>query len=166
MAGTCYTFTISQLDIDSASGNTNPSFDNVVYASYLDANGTSQFTPYTVAGTYVVCVQVFSYFQRQQDNTCTTSTGGGVGCVLGTFTSTESNLFTVCTSDGSCLISPTPTTTLTPTPTEPYDIYLFEECGNSSNQFRYEYVPGSLNVGDVYLITNGVGFNGYAQVIV
>jgi hypothetical protein len=61
--------------------------------------------------------------------------------------------------------TPTPTNTQTPTQTEPYDIYLFEECGNPSNQFRYEYVPGTLTVGDVYLITNGIGFNGYAQVI-
>jgi len=61
----------------------------------------------------------------------------------------------------------TPTVTNTPsiTPSEPYDIYLFEECGNPSNQFRYEYVPGTLSIGDVYLITGGIGFNGYAQVI-
>jgi hypothetical protein len=59
----------------------------------------------------------------------------------------------------------TETPTQTPTQTEPYDIYLFEECGNPSNQFRYEYVPGTLAIGDVYLITGGIGFNGYAQVI-
>ena len=60
----------------------------------------------------------------------------------------------------------TPTVTNTPsvTPTELTDIYLFEECGNPSNQFRYSNVPGSLNVGDVYLIS-GPYFNGYATVI-
>ena len=60
----------------------------------------------------------------------------------------------------------TPTVTNTPsvTPTELTDIYLFEECGNSSNQFRYSNVPGTLNVGDVYLIS-GPYFNGYATVI-
>ena len=62
-------------------------------------------------------------------------------------------------------ITPTNTSSPTPTQTEPYDIYLFEECGNPSNQFRYEYVPGTLAIGNVYLITGGVGFNGYAQVI-
>ena len=51
------------------------------------------------------------------------------------------------------------------TSSEPYDIILFEECGNPSNQFRYEYVPGTLIIGDVYSITGGIGFNGYAQVI-
>jgi len=65
----------------------------------------------------------------------------------------------------------TPTVTPTnntPTPTvtssEPYDIYLFEECGNPSNQFRYENVPGILIIGDVYLIS-GPYFNGYATVM-
>ena len=60
----------------------------------------------------------------------------------------------------------TPTVTNTPsvTPTELTDIYLFEECGNPSNQFRYSNVPGTLNVGDVYLIS-GPYFNGYATVI-
>ena len=60
--------------------------------------------------------------------------------------------------------TPTNTPTQTPTQTEPYDIYLFEECGNPSNQFRYENVPGTLTIGDVYLI-NGPYFNGYATVI-
>lgn len=89
----------------------------------------------------------------------------------------------------------TPTNTVTPsitpsvTPTEPYDIYLFEECNNPSNQFRFENVVGLLNVGDVYYISGGTGscewsattsewsattstwdscssvFNGYASVI-
>ena len=61
-------------------------------------------------------------------------------------------------------ITPTNTSSPTPTQTEPYDVYLFEECGNPSNQFRFEYVPGSLVIGDVYLIS-GPYFNGYATVI-
>jgi hypothetical protein len=68
--------------------------------------------------------------------------------------------------------TPTPTTTVTPTntntptvtPTELTDIYLFAECGNPSNQFRYTNVPGTLTVGDVYLIS-GPFFNGYATVV-
>ena len=52
-------------------------------------------------------------------------------------------------------VTPTNTSTPSPTPTEPYDIYLFEECGNPSNQFRFENVPGTLSVGDTYLITGG-----------
>jgi hypothetical protein len=49
----------------------------------------------------------------------------------------------------------TPTNTPSVTPTEPYDIYLFEECGNPSNQFRFENVVGLLNVGEVYYISGG-----------
>ena len=60
--------------------------------------------------------------------------------------------------------TPTQTLTQTPTQTEPYDIYLFAECGNPSNQFRYENVPGTLTIGDVYLIS-GPYFNGYATVV-
>jgi hypothetical protein len=61
-------------------------------------------------------------------------------------------------------VTPTNTSTPTPTQTEPYDVYLFEECGNPSNQFRFEYVPGTLIVGDVYQIS-GPYFNGYATVL-
>ena len=60
--------------------------------------------------------------------------------------------------------TPTNTSTPTVTPSEPYDIYLFAECGNSSNQFRYENVPGILTVGQVFLIS-GPYFNGYATVV-
>ena len=98
-----------------------------------------------------------------------------------TFVGGSGLCFVVATSSG-CGYLPTPTPTQTPTntetptqtptvtntpsvtPTELTDIYLFEECGNPSNQFRYSNVPGTLNVGDVYLI-GGPYFNGYATVI-
>ena len=60
--------------------------------------------------------------------------------------------------------TPTPTTTQTPTPTEPADIYLFQDCCFGT-QFRYQNIPGLLNVGDVVYITGGAGFNGCAEVI-
>lgn len=83
-------------------------------------------------------------------------------------------------------LTPTLTQTMTPsvTPTEPYDIYLLEECGNPSNKFRFENVPGILVEGNVYFISGGTSiwnteteqwenntenwegiFNGYATVI-
>ena len=63
-------------------------------------------------------------------------------------------------------ITDTPTNTPTPTvtPTEPYDVYLFEDCCDPTNQFRVQNVPGSLNVGQVWSI-NTVGFIGCATVI-
>ena len=48
---------------------------------------------------------------------------------------------------------------------EPYDIYLFEDCNDSSNLFRFENIPGSLTEGYVYSISGGSGFTGYAKVI-
>jgi len=48
---------------------------------------------------------------------------------------------------------------------EPYDIYLFEDCNDSSNLFRFENIPGSLTEGYIYNISGGSGFTGYAKVI-
>jgi hypothetical protein len=47
----------------------------------------------------------------------------------------------------------------------PFDIYLFEDCNDSNNLFRYENIPGTLTEGYVYNINGGDGFNGYAKVI-
>ena len=60
--------------------------------------------------------------------------------------------------------TPTPTPTVTPTATEPYDIYLFQDCCDPSNQFRFENVPGTLNVGEVWNILHPL-FSGCATVI-
>jgi hypothetical protein len=60
--------------------------------------------------------------------------------------------------------TPTVTNTQTPTPTEPYDIYLFEDCCDPLNQFRIQNVPGSLIVGQVWDINN-VDFTGCATVL-
>ena len=48
---------------------------------------------------------------------------------------------------------------------EPYDIYLFEDCNNPNNLFRYENIPGTLTEGYVYNINGGDGFNGYGKVV-
>lgn len=104
-------------------------------------------------GTYTACV-------------CVSDTGSYPTpvCVQGGFEITCPTGI-VWVYDSPCSsVTPTPTPTPTLTPTEPYDIYLFEECGNSSNQFRFENVPGTLSVGDVYSIS-GPYFNGFATVI-
>ena len=48
---------------------------------------------------------------------------------------------------------------------EPYDIYLFEDCNDASNLFRFENIPGTLTEGYVYNISGGSGFTGYAKVL-
>jgi hypothetical protein len=48
---------------------------------------------------------------------------------------------------------------------EPYDIYLFEDCNDSTNLFRFENIPGTLTEGYVYNIAGGTGFTGFAKVI-
>ena len=67
-------------------------------------------------------------------------------------------------------VTPTETPTSTPTPTvtptdEPFDIYSFQACCEDSNKFRYNNVPGTLIVGQVFFITGGTGFEGCAEVI-
>jgi hypothetical protein len=57
----------------------------------------------------------------------------------------------------------TPTQTNTPSQTEPYDVYLLQDCCYGE-QFRYEYVLGSLVTGTTYYISGGIGFNGCATV--
>jgi len=64
----------------------------------------------------------------------------------------------------------TPTQTKTPTPTktsnlEPFDIYSFQSCCDTSTKFRYNNVTGTLTVGQVFLINGGSGFQGCAEVI-
>jgi len=67
----------------------------------------------------------------------------------------------------------TPSTTsapVTPTPSpseEGFDIYSFQTCcsGLSPDKFRYNYVSGTLIVGQVFEITGGSGYNGCAEVI-
>ena len=60
--------------------------------------------------------------------------------------------------------TPTPTNTTTPTPTEPYDVYLFSSCCDSS-VFRFENVLGTLSEGVTYIISSSVDFNGCATVL-
>lgn len=72
--------------------------------------------------------------------------------------------------------TPTPTPTTTPTltstntptptvtPTEPYDVYLFQDCCDPSNLFRFENVPGTLNPGEIWNISHG-SFSGCATLI-
>ena len=62
----------------------------------------------------------------------------------------------------------TPTNTNTPSNSSsplPFDIYTFRECCNSSNIFRFSFVPGSMTVGQVFFVENTLDFSGCAEVI-
>ena len=61
-------------------------------------------------------------------------------------------------------ITGTPAQTPTPSPTEPYDVYLFSACCDGS-VFRFENVPGTFSVGQVYLFSDSLDFDGCAEVI-
>ena len=174
---------ITQHDVDSASGNTNPSQNGIVYYQYNTCDNPNPMVSqaYSVAGTYTnsVCVLTTqlaytSFYYYQNDNLIDsittpldfTSSYMAAGCCVPssptpTQTPTQTPTPTITPTNTG---TPTQTPTNTPTPTEPYDIYLFEECSNSSNQFRFENVAGVLTVGDVYNIT-GSYFNGYATVV-
>jgi len=47
-----FDITISQTDLDDATGNTNPSENGVVFVSYFDCSNVTQDTPFNTAGVY------------------------------------------------------------------------------------------------------------------
>ena len=61
--------------------------------------------------------------------------------------------------------TPTKTSTPTPTPSPSLFTYLFEECNYPGTYFEYYNVPTSLSVGDIFNITGGTGFTGYATIV-
>ena len=206
--------TITQSDIDAASGNTNTSLNGVVTVQYnVCSNPNPQTTKdYTVAGSYPndLCVlkssiytgtNIIYYFQ--DDNLVTSTypyTGSSVFdtgscCVDPTPTPTPTVTNTITpTVTSSNTPTPTPTVTNTSTPTVtptntatptvtatntntpsvtpsnttsqlPFDIYTFRACCDSTNIFRFSFVPGSMTVGQVFYIDNSLDFDGCAEVI-
>jgi len=179
---------INNTELLSATGNTLYA-NNTIYVGYKTCAGLGTVTDtilYTVPGLYTDSFcnyassipQIYYFVNDVPVNaTLSTITNTNNCCVDSTPTPTPTNTETPTptnTETPTPTVTPTntqtptntPTVTSTPsvTPTEPYDVYLFEECGNSSNQFRFEYVSGTLVVGDVYLIS-GPYFNGYATVL-
>jgi hypothetical protein len=61
-------------------------------------------------------------------------------------------------------LTPSITSTSTPTPTTPIGEYLFQDCCSPGNLFRFTNVSGSFVVGDVYIISNSLDFEGCAEV--
>ena len=186
--------TITQADINSASGNTTPSLNGVVTVQYnvCTLPSPQDSKDYTVAGTYTndLCVLKSTIYTGTniiyfyQDDTLYTST----------YPFTGSSVF----DTGSCCVDPTPTPTLTPTVTPtptvtssntptptvtptftptntntpsnsssplPFDIYTFRDCCDINNIFRFSFVPGTMTVGQVFDVASSVDYTGCAEVI-
>ena len=131
-------------------GATLPTIGSVFYMEFTGgtpsgcytyiALGASPIDGVTVKTPYVDCITCQSVTPTPTPTSTETPT------VTPTITETPTVTPTITETPTN---TPTVTTTPSVTPTELTDIYLFEECGNSSNQFRYSNVPGTLNVGDV-----------------
>ena len=108
-----------------------------------------------------------------------TPTNTGTPTVTPTVTATPTNTTTPTvtpTLTNTPTVTPTLTNTPTVTPTNtntpsnttselPFDIYTFRDCCDSSNVFRFSFVPGSMTVGQVFFVENTLDFSGCAEVI-
>jgi hypothetical protein len=111
MACTCFNYDviIDQIDLDDATGNTDPgNFDGTVYVDYIDCSGNSQQELYTLSGTFL-------------NDLCIDTTGSPVPNIyyyknniqiVGPSSSLSQTLTECCLS-----VTPTPTETPTNTPT-------------------------------------------------
>jgi hypothetical protein len=114
MACTCfyYDVIINQIDLDDATGNTNPGDNNTLYVDYIDCGGIPTTKSYTSAGSFPddICVNTSSsplpniYYYK--NNGSTVPLGGS---------SATQSLNSCCPTPTP---TPTPTETPTPTPTE------------------------------------------------
>jgi hypothetical protein len=181
MACKFYDITITGLMLASASGNTNPSFDGVVFVDYTDCNGNPQTTSYTVAATYDddICadntISVVGY-RYENDSIIPISSGNIVEqgvCVppTPTPTNTPTNTQTPTvtpTNTQTPTVTPTNTPTNTQTPTNtPTGGYIveFQSCINSLNKFRFIGLPTTFATGNTYYISGSTEFIGCATVI-
>jgi hypothetical protein len=123
MACKFYDVTISQTDLDNATGNTDPNFNGKVFFDFTDCNSIPTTLDFTVAGTYTnaFCadntqlIQI-SYYQNDLQNLTPVSTETEQGvCSSPTPTPTPTQ---TPTPTETPTITPTNTSTTTPTPTE------------------------------------------------
>jgi len=110
MACTCfyYDVIIDQIDLDDATGNTDPGkFDNTIYVDYIDCSGNSQQELYAVANTYL-------------DDLCIDTTGTPIPNIYyyKNNSITAPSFSSVSQTINECCLSVTPTPTPTETPTE------------------------------------------------
>ena len=153
----------SCLQVDSnlvslATGNTNPSLNNVVEVFYTDCDGNPQTYIQTVNSLFYLCTQsgVIDLVSFYKDNNLVSSSTP----LSNGWQPFPPSLFGIGYANyGSCSgnsCGPTPT----PTPV----IYYFEDCCDSQNKFGISGLPGTLTIGEVYDITVTGGFTGCATV--
>jgi hypothetical protein len=126
MACNFYTVTIDDVDLLNANGNSNPSRNSVVFASYTDCDGNPQEISYNSSGVYTnsLCSQGDTVLFYYNSNTYTPVTvsfftiGGICGDPAPTSTPTPTNTSTPTnTRTPTQTTTTTPTNTRTPTPT-------------------------------------------------
>jgi hypothetical protein len=120
MACTCfyYDVIIDQIDLDDATGNTDPGkFDGTVYVDYIDCSGNSQQDLYTLSGTFLndLCIDTTGspapniYYYKNNTQ------------IVGPSSSVSQTLTECCAAPVTPTPNPTPSqtpTNQTPTPTE------------------------------------------------
>ena len=171
MACNYYDITITSLDLASATGNTDPSKNGVVFVAYQDCNNIGRDDQYTISGFNPndICannlqVPNFYYYQNDVSITSGTSSAAIQGVCTSEPTPTPTNTGTP-TPTPTLTPSQTQTPTQTPTPTQTSGyIVQFQSCVDSLIKFRFVDLPSILTIGDTYLITDTV-FNGCATVI-
>ena len=116
MACNFYTVTIDDVDLLNANGNSDPSRNSVVFASYTDCDGNPQEISYNSSGVYTnsLCSQGDTVLFYYNSNTYTPVTVSffTIGGICGDPTPTSTPTPTTTTTQ-----TPTTTTTRTPTPT-------------------------------------------------
>ena len=130
------------------------------------------FEQYTQLSWGIPCVGIPSTPTSTPTNTETptvtpTVTATPTNTTTPTVTPTLTNTPTVTpTLTNTPTVTPTNTNTPSNTTSElPFDIYTFRDCCDSSNVFRFSFVPGSMTVGQVFFVENTLDFSGCAEVI-
>jgi hypothetical protein len=163
--------------------------DTLYYKNNVSTNGTSTWsdsydccfvgTPTPTSSETPTLTPTATNTPTVTNTPSITPTNTGTPTVTPTVTDTPTNTTTPTvtpTLTNTPTVTPTLTNTPTVTPTNtntpsnttselPFDIYTFRDCCDSSNVFRFSFVPGSMTVGQVFFVENTLDFSGCAEVI-
>ena len=159
-----------------ATGNTNPSLNNVVKIFYTDCDDKTQTYTQTVNSVFYICTQsgIIDLVSFYQDDVLVSSSIP----LTNPWQPFPASLFVIGYGNyGSCSgnsCGPTPTETPTPTPTEtptptpsPTPVtYYFADCCDPRIKFGIIGLPGTLTLGEVYDINISTigGYSGCSEV--